>query len=198
MAGASPTRRSMDYLRARGWLPGKVEHWNPHVGQPGPDGKPQGIRQDLWGVIDIVALKVGEPVVFVQTTTASNVAARVEKICASKHFAVIARTGRIEVHGWKKVGARWTVRVLELGPERITVQLTTLRAVAKRRSRQQELFDSQASPDRLATREPDPTRAPADPAEARRHDMAAPGGAPGAPAGRARAPTALAQRREGG
>ncbi len=42
----SPTSRSLAECRKRGWTAQVVEHWNPHAH----------IRQDLFGVIDIVAL----------------------------------------------------------------------------------------------------------------------------------------------
>lgn len=90
MAG-SPTQRSLKALRAKGWLCAIVEHWNPHVG----------IRQDLFGCIDILALKDGVTLA-VQTTTASNVAARLAKIRANPKLPELVKAWRVEVHGWAK------------------------------------------------------------------------------------------------
>ena len=43
---ASPTERTLALVRGAGWLPGIVERWIPGAG----------VRQDLYGCIDIVAL----------------------------------------------------------------------------------------------------------------------------------------------
>jgi hypothetical protein len=120
----SPTQRSLAVLRARAYTCEIVEHWNAFVG----------IRQDLFGFIDIVAL--GGGFLAVQTTSGSNVAARVSKITAREVEKVDKKTGakslvpnkvrasaiawlksggEIHVHGWAKRGARgkpkvWTLR----------------------------------------------------------------------------------------
>lgn len=44
--GISPTQRALAECRKRGWIAQVVERWNPHAH----------IRQDLFGVIDIVAI----------------------------------------------------------------------------------------------------------------------------------------------
>ena len=49
MAGLSPTQRTIRALRDQGLVCGIVERFNPHVG-------PHGIRQDLFGCLDIIAL----------------------------------------------------------------------------------------------------------------------------------------------
>ena len=106
MAG-SPTQRSLAALRAAEWLCAVVEHWNHHAK----------IRQDLYGFVDILAVKPGATLA-VQTTTASNVAARVAKIRESPHLArVLAAGWRVEVHGWArptKTIRVWRQRVVEV------------------------------------------------------------------------------------
>ena len=81
-----------------------VERWNPHAR----------IRQDLFGVIDIVAL--GDGVTLgVQATSAGNVSSRVRKIAESPHVAAIREANwRIEVWGWSKKAGRWTVRKVDV------------------------------------------------------------------------------------
>lgn len=112
MAKTSPTQRTIAWAKQ---LPGYrrhaiVEHWNPHVG----------IRQDLFGFIDIIVL-VGEQTLAIQATSGSNVAARVTKIRAERAEAladVLAAGWVVLVIGWRKLKprgtkvARWTPRVL--------------------------------------------------------------------------------------
>ena len=101
---SSPTQRTLAHLRKAGYpLVQVVERWNPHAR----------IRQDLFGIIDVVA--VGDDIVGVQTTSASNVSARVAKITDSDALRVLRKAGiRVLVHGWRKVRGRWTVREVDL------------------------------------------------------------------------------------
>jgi carbonic anhydrase len=96
----TPTQRSLELLRDEGYLAAVVERWNPHAK----------IRQDLFGIIDILAVREDETLA-VQTTSYSNVSARVKKISESDALAAIREAGwRIEVHGWHKQHNRWKVR----------------------------------------------------------------------------------------
>lgn len=91
----TPTQRSLAKLRADGWTTAIVEHWNAHAR----------VRQDLFGFIDILALRDGETLA-VQATSGSNVAARVAKIAASETAPIVRKAGwRIEVWGWRKNAA---------------------------------------------------------------------------------------------
>jgi hypothetical protein len=86
-----------------------VERWNPFARK----------RLDLFGGIDIVAIKVGEPVMGVQATTGDHVAERVEKIQDVAAMCIWREVARLEVHGWRKVGRRgerktWDVRRIKL------------------------------------------------------------------------------------
>ena len=103
---SSPTQRSLKYLRARGMVAQVVEKFN-HFAK---------IRQDLFGVIDIVAMSRLEGIVGVQTTTYSNMSARREKIKFSNlAYIWLESGGHIWLHGWKKLkNGRW-----ELKEERI-------------------------------------------------------------------------------
>ena len=100
----SPTQRSLAYLRAQGWLVATVERWNPHAK----------IRQDLFGIIDLLAVRDGETM-GVQTTSGSNVSKRVDKIASSSHVEALRRAGwRLVVHGWRKAAnGRWTLREVD-------------------------------------------------------------------------------------
>ncbi len=102
----SPTQRSLAELKKRGYLPYIVERWNPFAH----------IRQDLYGFIDLVAIKGDSPgVLAVQTTSGSNVSARIQKIHESAAAKIwLAAGNRIVVHGWRKVGSKGKRKLWEL------------------------------------------------------------------------------------
>ncbi len=107
----SPTTRSLDRLRKRGWTPGIVER---RCGRF--------VTKDLWGFADIIAMKLGEIPVLIQTTTGSNLAARRTKIYASDLAADALQSGfRVVLHGWRKIKVKrggkamvWTLREEEV------------------------------------------------------------------------------------
>ena len=90
----SPTELSLDYLRKKGYSVAITEHWNPF-------GK---VRQDLFGIIDLVAIKAGEVgVLGIQTTSKSNISARVAKAKNNKDLLVWYKAGNnFIIHGWEK------------------------------------------------------------------------------------------------
>ena len=101
----SPTERSLKALRADGWLCQVVEKWNPH----------SRTRLDLFGFVDILALRDGETLA-VQATSRSNVSSRVNKIAEHENVAAVRKAGwRLQVWGWSKNSAgRWDVRIVDL------------------------------------------------------------------------------------
>jgi hypothetical protein len=101
----SPTQRTLVRLRAAGYLAAVVEKWNVHAR----------IRQDLFGFIDILAVREGE-VLGVQACSGSSVSARVHKIICHPNVAAVRKAGiRIHVHGWRKAAnGRWTLREVDL------------------------------------------------------------------------------------
>lgn len=111
----TPTQRSLAKLRADGWTVCVVEKWIPAT----PAGyKGRILRSDAFGFGDLLAAKVGVPgSTLVQTTSGSNVAARIAKIKGIAEAGIwMAAGNRIEVHGWRKVGERgkrklWECRV---------------------------------------------------------------------------------------
>lgn len=106
----TPTQRSLKLLRSEGWLVAVVEKWNSHVK----------IRQDLFGFGDLLAVR-GDLVMLVQTTSGSNVAARRQKIIDTPASATwLAGVWReIEIHGWRKVGARGKRKLWECRREKL-------------------------------------------------------------------------------
>lgn len=103
----SPTQRSLKLLRAAHYRAAIVEHWNPFAG----------IRQDLFGIIDIVAVGGGRTK-GVQTTSSGNLSTRVKKIQASDALADLKQAGwSVEVHGWRRPTRKrrqWTVNIVTL------------------------------------------------------------------------------------
>jgi len=81
-------------LRDDGYYAEVVEHWCSFTRR----------RKDMFGFVDIVAMKIGEPLLLVQTTSGANTAARKTKILESE-VATLARAcgHRIVVHGWRKL-----------------------------------------------------------------------------------------------
>ncbi len=103
-SSVSPTQRSLAALRERGYLCQIVERWNHHAR----------IRQDLFNIGDILAIRDGETLL-VQTTTRGNVQARVKKIADCEHLQAILRANwKIEIHGWGKLKQGWTCKVIEM------------------------------------------------------------------------------------
>jgi len=51
----TPTQRTIRELRQRGLRCAVVERWNSFAKRPGDNGPP-GIRQDLFGILDVLAL----------------------------------------------------------------------------------------------------------------------------------------------
>jgi hypothetical protein len=83
---------------------GIVEYWNGFIG----------IRVDLFGWIDLIAIKPGV-IMAVQTTSASNQSARVKKIRSlPSSKAWLDAGGKIWVMGWKKgKDGHWLSRTME-------------------------------------------------------------------------------------
>lgn len=96
---AGPTQRTLALLRNAGYMAAVVERWNAH----------SKVRQDLFGWIDVVAVRPDKPgVLGVQCTSASNLSSRVKKILAADTaYPWLAAGNRVWVLGWKRVGKRW-------------------------------------------------------------------------------------------
>ena len=74
----SPTARSLSWLRREGFIVAVVEKWNPFAG----------IRQDVWGIADVLACHPRDRLILlVQTTSASNVSHRLQKARARPELA---------------------------------------------------------------------------------------------------------------
>lgn len=94
----TPTQRTLKALRAAGLTCGIVERFNPHVG-------PHGIRQDLFGWIDIIAISPDRGIIGVQST-GQDFAGHRRKMLEERADEVLgwlAAGGRAELWGWRKV-----------------------------------------------------------------------------------------------
>jgi hypothetical protein len=98
----------MKLLRARGYLVGVVEQTIPKTF----------IKRDLFGFIDILAVHpvTGETLA-VQTTSGSNVSARMQKIRQHENLAAVcAANWSLAIHGWRKNSKnRWVCREIDMG-----------------------------------------------------------------------------------
>lgn len=104
-AVSSPTQRSLKVLRDRGYpLVQVVERWNGFARK----------RVDLFGIVDVIA--VGDDIVAVQTTSGSNMAARIKKITDHESLPVLRKANiRMLVHGWtKRPNGRYELREVDL------------------------------------------------------------------------------------
>ena len=110
----TPTQRTLRALREQGRVCAIVERWNQHVG-------PHGIRQDLFGIIDVIALDPERGVVGVQSC-GSDFAAHQRKMLeerAQECIDWLSTPGTVlELWGWRKVklkrggkAERWSPRV---------------------------------------------------------------------------------------
>ena len=100
----SPTQLTLRLLREEGWLVEVTEKWIPGAN----------IRKDLFGWIDLLALRDGETLA-VQTTSWSNISSRVNKIAESDTINAVRHAGwTIHVIGWKKEKNRWIHKVVDV------------------------------------------------------------------------------------
>jgi hypothetical protein len=106
----SPCQRSLAKLRAEGWTCAITERWNQFAK----------VRQDLFGFCDVLCMLPSRGFLAVQTTSGDHVAERIAKIKAEPRAGIfLASGGKIQVHGWRKVGPRgqrklWECRIENL------------------------------------------------------------------------------------
>lgn len=113
--GLSPTQRTLKAMRDMGRIAGSTEKFNPHVG-------PHGIRQDLFGFIDLIVICPENGIIAVQSC-GSDFAGHVRKLQEERNEAVFEwlRHAKCELWGWRKVklnrggkAMRWKPRVADI------------------------------------------------------------------------------------
>jgi len=95
MKGLTPTQRTLRALRQEGYLCGIVERFNPHVGK-------YGIRQDLFGIFDIIAI-TPNGICGIQSCGQSY--SEHNKRILESEYAIewLKAGGNIELWSWRKV-----------------------------------------------------------------------------------------------
>jgi len=96
----SPTQLTLKKLKSEGFTTVQiVERWNAFAK----------VRQDLFQIIDVLAIKDGETI-GIQVTSKSNISARIKKIANSEHINNMRDANwKILVHGWYKEKNKWKV-----------------------------------------------------------------------------------------
>lgn len=100
----TPTQRTLKHLRDLGYLAEVVEKWVPGAN----------IRRDLFGFVDVLAIRPGETLAVQCTST--GVAERIRKIAESATIGAVREAGwRVQVFGWRKAAnGRYALRVEDL------------------------------------------------------------------------------------
>ena len=105
MSKVTPTQRTLARLKKEGCRAGVVERWLAYAGS-------FGVRQDLFGFIDIIALDRqynpmnGTGIIGIQACAASGLSAHLTKIrrdCGDAALDWLTAGGRIQVWAWRKV-----------------------------------------------------------------------------------------------
>ena len=115
----SPTQLTRGWLKKRGITSDIVEKWNSFARK----------KQDLLGFGDILA--VSSRIIAIQTTSGDHVAHRIQKIYAEPRAREwLNAGGLIEVHGWRKCGARGKRKVWSL--RRVAIEVDGMGAMVSR------------------------------------------------------------------
>jgi hypothetical protein len=98
----SPTQKTLTLFRDEGFQIEVVERWVPGAN----------IRKDLFGFVDLVAIRDG--VTYgIQATSTSNMSARQKKIADSDLLRpILEAEWTILVVGWSKINNRWRPRIV--------------------------------------------------------------------------------------
>lgn len=107
----TPTQRTLAECRKRGYVCQVVEKWNPHAK----------VRQDLFGVIDILAI-TPDGILGIQACAGSSHAARADKCRAEPRVSAWLSAGaRLAVWSWSKRGKRAERKLWALREEAISL-----------------------------------------------------------------------------
>lgn len=118
----SPTQRTIRALKEQGGICAVVEKWNPY------GGGGHGIRQDLFGIIDVLLLDPGRGVVGIQCCAGSGFSAHWTKLTVERAQETtdwLSTPGTaLEIWAWRKtkvkrggIAMRWEPRVQEVRME---------------------------------------------------------------------------------
>ena len=118
MSSLSPTQRTMRALRESGNICAVVEKWNPY------GGAGHGIRQDLFGIIDILVLNPERGVVGIQACSQSSAGhlRKLKEEKAQNSIDWLSTPGTsLEIWCWRQIklkkggkAKRWMPKITEL------------------------------------------------------------------------------------
>jgi hypothetical protein len=124
MAGLSPTQRTLKYLKDEGYRCGIVERWIQAIRK----------RQDLFNIIDIIALDPDKGVIGVQSTGqdfAGHYRKLTEEKAAETRMWLETPGTSLMLIGWRKLklkrggkAMRWTPRIQEITLEDLTHEVS--------------------------------------------------------------------------
>ena len=118
MAGLSNTQRTLRALKEQGRVAAITEKWNQFAG-------PHGVRQDLFGFVDVLALDPQRGFVGVQCCSGSGFSAHWKKLTEERNQEVrewlSTPGGVVEIWAWRQLkvkrggkAKRWEPRIVEV------------------------------------------------------------------------------------
>lgn len=118
----SPLQRTIRELKNNGRRCGIVERWNPHVG-------PHGIHQDLFGIIDVLALDPEQGIIGIQCC-GNDFKAHYRKITEERaqetmDWLQTPSTG-LEIWSWRKVKMKRKGKAMVWRPRIVQITLDDL------------------------------------------------------------------------
>lgn len=138
----SPTEFTLKFYRACGWTCQVVEHWVSRK-WVNKEGKTiNGFRKDLFGCIDIIAIRPQfKGVLGIQCCAPSSISARVAKCKSIPEIETWLLAGnRLEVVAFKKAKGKWERKVVELTAGECEPVFKHRRTKKSKPSVQKELF----------------------------------------------------------
>lgn len=119
---AGNTQRTMKMLREGGAMCAVVERWNQYGGL-------HGVRNDLFGIIDVLAISKERGILGIQVCAMSGRAAHLEKLTVDKRDESIAwlqAGGHLEIHAWRKLLVKRGGKAKRWTPDVTTITLDML------------------------------------------------------------------------
>jgi hypothetical protein len=116
----NPTARSIEYLRERGFIVHRVEHWNQFARR----------RIDAFGFGDLLIAKPNWGCALVQVTTNAHLAEHEKKMLDTPNLLVwLQADQRVLLHGWAKKGPRGGRKTWELTEREIVIHRSRLESL---------------------------------------------------------------------
>ena len=75
------------------------------------------ISQDLYGFIDLLAIRDPDGLMGIQATSYNNASSRMKKIREHENFQLVSKFMILQVWGWRQVKGEWVCRVVDMRHE---------------------------------------------------------------------------------